>query len=206
MDELSLIGKSCNTDKNSHGFLPFYEQHLRDIRHNVRDVLEIGVQTGESLMLWEAYFPQASITGLDHCDKASCRSSKVKLVRANQESRPSMQQALGDAQFDLIIDDGGHHMRQQQISLGYLFQRLRPGGIYILEDLHTSAYGASFNYHNDTKSYDVVKQLRDTGKVVSTPMTPEEIAHLEANVASVDIWTRTPDLVQSVTSLIKKKS
>jgi cellulose synthase/poly-beta-1,6-N-acetylglucosamine synthase-like glycosyltransferase len=38
----------------------------------------------------------------------------------------------------IIIDDGSHHMDDQQISLYYLTKVLKSGGIYVLEDIHTS--------------------------------------------------------------------
>eukprot|EP01105_Mastigella_eilhardi_P006118 TRINITY_DN1772_c0_g1_i3.p2 TRINITY_DN1772_c0_g1~~TRINITY_DN1772_c0_g1_i3.p2 ORF type:complete len:118 (-),score=36.72 TRINITY_DN1772_c0_g1_i3:83-436(-) len=40
--------------------------------------------------------------------------------------------------FDVIVDDGGHSMRQQQTSLWHLWRALRPGGTYVVEDLQTS--------------------------------------------------------------------
>ena len=54
-------------------------------------------------------------------------------------------------EFDIIIDDGGHYMQQQLLSLIYLFPRLREGGIYIIEDVHTSytkGYGGGFRDPN----------------------------------------------------------
>lgn len=40
--------------------------------------------------------------------------------------------------FDIIIDDGGHTMNQQITSFKILFPALKSGGIYVIEDLHTS--------------------------------------------------------------------
>ena len=57
--------------------------------------------------------------------------------------------------FDIIIDDGGHTMKQQQTSFGVLFKNVSSGGLYILEDLHTSiwetnlAHGGHFITNDD---------------------------------------------------------
>lgn len=46
--------------------------------------------------------------------------------------------------FDVIIDDGGHTMEQQIVSLNTLFPIVKPSGMYFLEDLQTSYLGAEF--------------------------------------------------------------
>ena len=46
--------------------------------------------------------------------------------------------------FDIIVDDGGHTMQQQIGTFIELFPYLKDGGVYVIEDLHTSyweAYG-----------------------------------------------------------------
>ena len=57
--------------------------------------------------------------------------------------------------FDVIVDDGGHSMKQQITTLRTLFPKLPPGGIFILEDLLSSffpesmggvGHGAANNY------------------------------------------------------------
>src|SRR5688500_7895228 len=42
-----------------------YERYLRPRRRRSFTLLEIGVQDGESLRMWRAYFPKARICGLD---------------------------------------------------------------------------------------------------------------------------------------------
>lgn len=45
--------------------------------------------------------------------------------------------------FDIILDDGGHTMRQQIVSFETLYPALDRRGVYICEDCHTS-YQAEF--------------------------------------------------------------
>lgn len=40
--------------------------------------------------------------------------------------------------LDIVIDDGGHTMKQQINSFEELYPKVKPGGVYLAEDLHTS--------------------------------------------------------------------
>ena len=51
--------------------------------------------------------------------------------------------------LDIIIDDGGHTMDQQKISFEHLFHKLKDGGIYLIEDTHTSYW---YEYKGGYKS------------------------------------------------------
>jgi hypothetical protein len=44
--------------------------------------------------------------------------------------------------YNEIIDDRGHSMKQQIISLVALFSKIPPGRLYVLEDLSTSSKAA----------------------------------------------------------------
>ena len=114
-----------------------------------------------SLLLWtdERVFPNANaVINIMEFDETCVRRIQQKYPETinffvgDQSSRIDLEklvQALGT--MDLIIDDGGHSMNQQQTSLLYLFQHgLNPGGVYIIEDLHTSWINSSINYI-DTK-------------------------------------------------------
>lgn len=40
--------------------------------------------------------------------------------------------------FDILIDDGGHTMKQQIVTFNEVFPSIKDGGLYLCEDLHTS--------------------------------------------------------------------
>ena len=64
--------------------------------------------------------------------------------------------------FDVIIDDGGHTMNQQRTSLITLSPLVRPGGLYIIEDLETSYrrfYGGQ--YLNSSTTIGMLKSFID---------------------------------------------
>ena len=38
--------------------------------------------------------------------------------------------------LDIVIDDGGHTPDQQRVTLEELLPHIRPGGVYVCEDIH----------------------------------------------------------------------
>lgn len=63
----------------------------------------------------------------------------VDILIGNQEDRNflnSIAQAI--PRIDILVDDGGHTMKQQTATFVELYSRLDPNGVYLCEDVHTS--------------------------------------------------------------------
>lgn len=74
----------------------------------------------------------------------------------------SVKNHFTDLQFDIIIDDGSHVCADVINTFYALFSLLRPSGVYLVEDLHTSyckRYGGS--YLSKQSSMEFFKQLAD---------------------------------------------
>lgn len=97
------------------------------------------------------------------------------------------------------------HSYQQQISFGFLFSQLRPGGYYIIEDLHSSLIEGSYGVGPDrtTTSLAMVNRFIRTGKIESIYMSPTEQAHLNAELEYCALLSRNRG--RSITSVFKKK-
>ena len=65
-------------------------------------------------------------------------------------------------EFDIIIDDGSHMQNDIINTFEFLFNKVKPGGIYIVEDMHTS-YWKSFQggYKGKNTSVEYFKTLID---------------------------------------------
>ena len=64
--------------------------------------------------------------------------------------------------FDVIIDDGGHKMKQQITSFTYLLEKVRSGGLYIIEDLQTSYFNEpDSGYLVNSTTIELIKRLVD---------------------------------------------
>lgn len=147
VDDLSLLAKKYRTDKAPlyHNYTPIYHSYFKSFRNEPIKLLEIGFKRGASARMWEEYFPHAELHFIDISNNfieqyGKDLSSRCHLHVANQENVEQLRNFLKIAghNFDVIIDDGGHSMKQQITSFKILFPAVKSGGVYIIEDLHTS--------------------------------------------------------------------
>jgi hypothetical protein len=143
---LGELAVRFGTDKVAHGYVPLYEERLEARRYEPLALLEIGVggyaapdQGGDSLRMWAAYLPNARIIGLDYFEKKLELDPSVVLVQGSQDDPVVLERLIAEyGPFDVVIDDGSHVNPQRNATFEHLFPRLRDGGFYALEDLHTS--------------------------------------------------------------------
>ncbi|MHC4726121.1 MAG: class I SAM-dependent methyltransferase, partial [Planctomycetota bacterium] len=106
-----------------------YCERFGHIRASTKRVLEIGVQSGGSLRVWADYFPKAEIHGIDINKKCKrYEADRIRVFIGNQEDADFLRQFKG---YDIIIDDGGHTMKQQRKSFQVLFPLMADGGTYV---------------------------------------------------------------------------
>ena len=75
LDELAL---KYGTDKGSqyHNYCNKYDKILFPLREKFTNILEIGVANGSSVRMWEEYFPNATIHGVDFTPE--CKNMKLE--------------------------------------------------------------------------------------------------------------------------------
>jgi hypothetical protein len=119
-----------------------YDRCLAPYRRQAVALLEIGVQNGGSLELWCRYFPRGRLfVGCDieeACGRLRFDDDRVRVVVGNANSeQTAVRIAEASPQFHVIIDDGSHLAHDIVESFLRYFSWLRPGGVYIAEDVHT---------------------------------------------------------------------
>jgi len=129
----------CGTDQGP--YMRHFWQHLNRLQSTAFTLLEIGVQRGRSLETWKELFPNATIYGLDIDPECAQYADwpRVKVSIGSQADPAVLEEWTKQVTdpIDVIIDDGSHVMEHLKTSFYHLFPKLRPGGIYVLEDLGT---------------------------------------------------------------------
>jgi hypothetical protein len=133
---------TCKSDKQYwHKYLDFYEVFFS--KKTFDFIAEIGVFNGDSIRFLLERFPEAEIHGGDIANRSESWpiSDRFVFTQFDQGDREQLRAFLSRRQFSLIIEDGSHDPLHQAIALVEGLRALKPGGIYILEDVHTSHFG-----------------------------------------------------------------
>jgi hypothetical protein len=124
-----------------HRYVEFYESEFA-LLGDVSRVLEFGVLDGRSIRWLADRFPGARIVGGDLLSPRPewPSSPRIEYATVDQGSIDQVRALLDRlaVRFDLIIDDGSHLPIHQRNCLVECLPHLRDGGMYVVEDIHTS--------------------------------------------------------------------
>lgn len=137
---------ATNTDASVHKwhhYIPLYDRYFAPFRGTPVRFLEIGVNHGGSLQVWRRFLGgKATIFGVDinpDCAQYDGQAGQVRIgSQADREFLNGVVDEMGGV--DIVLDDGSHRMGHIEASLKALFPRLSMGGLYVIEDLHTSYF------------------------------------------------------------------
>lgn len=150
------VGVKHGTDKSSigHDYLRHYERVLAG--HDVRSVLEIGVDTGASLRTWCDIFPDADINGIDIREECRDVDAGRAFVLIGDATAPGWVLPVSD----FTIDDGSHQVSDVLRSFDIFFPNLESGGIYAIEDIPFAVTGAPMGVLlNGLSQYSAVTEI-----------------------------------------------
>jgi hypothetical protein len=148
-NELDQLALRHGSDKfGSHYYTAHYNACFAPFRGLPVHLLEIGVggyddpnAGGASLRMWKDYFSAGIIYGLDWHDKHGVAEDRVRIYQGSQADPVAMARILADTPdqaFDIIIDDGSHRSEHVIATFLMMFQYVKPGGWYVVEDIQTS--------------------------------------------------------------------
>jgi demethylmacrocin O-methyltransferase len=154
------------TDKTVHGhnYNKTYCRYFDQLRNNPVKLLEIGVSAGHSVQVWTKYFANGTVVGFDQDIRINQygATDRLTLIQGDQQDAELLTKISNEhGPFDIIIDDGSHIDAITKKSFDTLFPLLAPGGLYIVEDLHTSYQPIVHGIPNSCVFIDHVKELID---------------------------------------------
>lgn len=123
-------------------YFGIYDRYISEISTKPVKMIEIGVQHGGSLQMWrEVLGSDSAVHGIDIY--AACKRYEeegVKIFIGDQSDHEFLKNVIDEiGPVDFILDDGSHIPHHQIKSFEYLFEHgLKEGGVYLVEDCHTS--------------------------------------------------------------------
>jgi hypothetical protein len=160
---LEELVDNTRTDKNTtHSYLPVYQQLLESKKETAQHVLEIGVCLGGSIKLWNQFFTNATVYGVDILNKTEiCQNfladeSRSETIWADLENNEKIkllspanaydvdfvttQFVTPGVKFDVILDDGSNSYGDMRTVIELYSDLLTDNGILIIEDIQTQAW------------------------------------------------------------------
>jgi len=146
-----------------HTYTNVYNNLFNHCKDHVKLVLECGIGTnnssilcnmskdgkpGASLKVWRDYFKNAEIFGADIDKNILFNEERIKTFYVDQLDRKKikkMWKQINRNGFDLIIDDGLHSHEANINFFLSSFDKLRKGGIFIIEDVSNTYFEKLFD-------------------------------------------------------------
>ena len=152
MKQLTLLANKNGTDKGTifregHGYSEIYEDYIKGFIGKHPKILEIGIENGGSLRMWNDYFAgDCEIYAIDIVpEKRMYETQNTHIFIQDQSSKTDWENFKsqfpnnGEEFFDIIVEDGSHFPQHQIITLFELCNCVKKHeGIYVAEDLHTN--------------------------------------------------------------------
>ena len=185
-------------------YFEIYDAYLTKLRGQPVTMMEIGVGDGGSLELWRKYLgPDARLVGVDinpYCRQFS--GDGIEIFIGDQGDRNFMRSIAEEVgPFDIILDDGSHIMNDLRASFLALFGSVKPGGLYIAEDLHTCYWPDYGGGHRSENSF-----MEDLKGVIDHMHAFHSIDHEEFTVSSFTLTVKAMHFYDSIAVIEKAQS
>ena len=122
----------------AHGYAKIYEKYLKEHKQKNLNIIELGSFYGNASAAFYFYFKNSQIYSADiNPDMYLYRSKRLVNFFTDTSSRASIEKNIltKNIQFDLIVEDASHMLKDQIISLFILFKSLKSGGFFIVEEI-----------------------------------------------------------------------
>lgn len=156
--KLADIHTKYDTDKGTyHSYIEKYDEIFGPYKDQQLNFLEIGCLTCGSLKMFNEFFTQARIYGMDNWAQNTDHMGqlllhkgidlnsiiqdinnnypKIKLITCDSTDNKQVSNHLNGLNFKFIIDDGDHRLAAQYNTFKNFIPYLEVGGVYIIEDV-----------------------------------------------------------------------
>jgi len=129
-----------------------YQRHFSCFAGRPTKLAEVGVQSGGSITMWQKVLgPQCHVFGIDINVKTRMFEDALSTIVIGDQGDPNMWNNFfantvntATGLLNILVDDGGHEPNQMYVTLVQSFDKISPGGMVAIEDIHGLHYVQSF--------------------------------------------------------------
>ena len=207
-DKADIFKKTAN---KGHGYSNFYKQKIEKFKNQKINILEIGSYAGASAAALVKYLPESNIFCFDiNISNFIYKSKKIHVFGLDINNKNKTIKTLNKItdqyeikEFDIIIDDGSHNLKDILTALKFFFKYLKNKGLYVIEDFkHPNYYQYNKNI-NHILIDELLKNLENKKTFNSNLFTKNEQLDLMNMVNKIEVFKGNLD--DSDISFITKK-
>mgnify|MGYP000890021151 CR=1 FL=1 len=209
--------RKFKSDKWEHYF-DIYDHCLSKFYNKKISFLEIGVQNGGSIEVAKKIFnSDSSISGLDidpKCKEIEKDLKNINIFVGSQTDEKILESIAKkhNNSFDVIIDDGSHIQGHMIFTFTRMFQFLKDGGIYLIEDTHTNHSPGHQESFFGIGLYDYFKGLSErlnldfmNSSLIDYYFTPRESRKSKRHAFDISHFIFSIEFFDSIIAIRKKQ-
>lgn len=205
---LTELANKYNSDKGTtykcgHGYTEYYQQIFKSYLNATVEfkLLEIGLNRDNqesipSLSIYREFFGnKVTLYGFDihpNFRKFDDSANKLNIIIGDQSNSKDLTKC--NDMYDIIIDDGYHASKHQQVTFSTLWKQLKSGGVYIIEDLHYQPE----HEEGEILTKELIRQWRSGIPATSSYINSKQISQILSEIKTIQMfdskskeWDRT---------------
>jgi hypothetical protein len=145
--------KSIKKEKiHGHEYALFYDKYFKNLKNDKLNILELGTFKGGATAAFSFFFSNSKIYSGDlYPDIFNFYSKKITNFKIDTGSEESINNIIvkNELKYNIIIEDAGHYLKDQIISLFMLFKKLKSKGFFVIEELDFPDSRSDMNIYNE---------------------------------------------------------
>lgn len=192
---INQYNKPIHKDKHlseGHSYHVYYEKFFNQKKYLKIDLLEIGSFKGNAAAAFYFYFKNCNIVSCDlFPDLFLYKSNRINNFKIDSSSEKELEKKIlkNDHKFDIIVEDAGHFLKDQIISLFILFKTVKSNGLFIIEELDFPNKRRDMNILNEKPTLkDILILIKDKKNFNSKYVSESQKQYFLDNVNEINIF------------------
>ena len=190
INQYARFSKKNNKLIKGHKYAGYYEMFFKKIKRRKLKILELGSFKGNATASFFFYFKNSFIYSLDlYPDLFTYKSKRIKNFKIDNSSEKELLSLSKKTKYDIIIEDAGHYIKDQIITLFTLFPKLKKKGIFVVEELDFPDTRKDMNLTNDKNTlYNILKKIKKNKPFDSPYISNEKKRFFMKNYKYIKIY------------------